>query len=197
MSPLVQQCQKVLNDISTQHAVGLFWVPGHSRVRGNEIADKLARDRTVHHFVGQELALAVSRQNIRKTIKCWIDNQHMVMWRRLISTHRQAQQMILGPRPSVKTRLLYFNSTQSRVVTSLLTVHNSLRRHLHFMGLSCIHLCRRCGAEEGTSIHFLCECEALASIIHAYLVSFFLDPEDINSVSLAAIWNFSKGTGFP
>jgi hypothetical protein len=35
-SPLVQQCQKALNDISTQHAVGLYWVPGHARVRGSE-----------------------------------------------------------------------------------------------------------------------------------------------------------------
>jgi len=128
-----------LNDISTQYAVGLFWVPGHSGVRGNETADKLARDRTGHHFVGQEPALAVSRQNIRKKIKCWIDNQHMVMWRRLISTHRQAQKMILGPSPAVKTRFLSFTRTQSRVVTGLLTGHNSLRRHLHFMGLSCIH----------------------------------------------------------
>ena len=28
-----------------------------------------------------------------------------------------------------------------------------------------------------------------------YLGSFFLDPEDIKSLSLGAIWNFSKGTG--
>jgi ribonuclease HI len=29
-SPLVQQCQKALNDISTRHSVRMFWVPGHS-----------------------------------------------------------------------------------------------------------------------------------------------------------------------
>jgi ribonuclease HI len=44
-SPLVRQCQRVLDDISTYHSVGLFWVPGHSGVRGNEIADELARAR--------------------------------------------------------------------------------------------------------------------------------------------------------
>ena len=32
---LVQQCQKALNDISTRHSVGLFWVPGYSGVGGN------------------------------------------------------------------------------------------------------------------------------------------------------------------
>ena len=26
---LVRQCQKTLNDISTRHPVGLYWVPGH------------------------------------------------------------------------------------------------------------------------------------------------------------------------
>jgi len=35
MSPLVRQCQQALNNISTQHAVGLHWVPGHAGVRGN------------------------------------------------------------------------------------------------------------------------------------------------------------------
>jgi len=41
MSPLVQQCQKALNNISTQHSVGLFWVPGHSRVCRNELFTSL------------------------------------------------------------------------------------------------------------------------------------------------------------
>jgi len=31
-SQLVQQCQKVLNDISTRYAVGLYWVPRHAGV---------------------------------------------------------------------------------------------------------------------------------------------------------------------
>jgi ribonuclease HI len=31
--------------------VGLFWVPGHAGVRGNEMADKLARDGSAQRFV--------------------------------------------------------------------------------------------------------------------------------------------------
>jgi len=53
-SLLVRKCQKVLNDISTRHAVGLYWVPGHAGVRRNEIADKLARDGSLQRFVGPE-----------------------------------------------------------------------------------------------------------------------------------------------
>jgi hypothetical protein len=54
--------------------------------------------------------------------------------------------------------------------------------------------CRKCGTEEETSVHFLCECEALASLRHAHLGSFFLDPEDIRKLSIGAIRNFGKGT---
>jgi len=37
---------------------------------------------------------------------------------------------------------------------------------------------------EETSAHVLCECEALASLRHAYLGSFFLELEDIKSLGL-------------
>ena len=88
-----------------------------------------------------------------------------------------------------------FNGTQSRVVTGLAWTYTEKTSTL--MGLSCSPLCRRCGAEEETSIHVLWEREALALLIHAHLGSFFLDPEDIKSLSLGAFWNFSKGAGLP
>ena len=56
--------------IATQHAVGLYWVPGHTGVQGNEIADELARDGSVLQFVRPEPALGVSRQDIRRRIRC-------------------------------------------------------------------------------------------------------------------------------
>jgi hypothetical protein len=60
-------------------------------------------------------------------------------------------------------------------------------------------LCRWCGEEEETSAHILCECDALASLRHTYLVSFFMDPEDVIRLclSLRVIWNFCKGTVIP
>jgi hypothetical protein len=135
-SPLVQQCQRVLNDISTYHSVGLFWVPGHSVISGNEIANELAREGSVHYFVGPQLDLGVSRQSIKKKIQCWLDKQHMTLWQGLVGTQRHAQGLISGPHIATKTRLLSFNRMQSRVVIGLLTGHNTLRRHLHITGLT-------------------------------------------------------------
>jgi hypothetical protein len=163
-------------------------------VRGNEIADELARDGSAQRFVGPESVLGVSRQNIRRNMKRWIENKHLALWPGPCSTQRQARELISGPDLATGARLLSFNRTQIRVVIGLLTGHNTLRRHLHIMGLCSDPICRKCGAEEETSVHILCECEVLASLSHAYLGSLFLDPEDIRELGMGAIWNFAKGT---
>jgi hypothetical protein len=41
----------------------------------------------------------------------------------------------------------------------------------------------------------LCACEALVSLRHSYLGSFFLDLEDIREINIEAIWKFAKGIG--
>ena len=108
---------------------------------------------------------------------------------------RQAQELISGPCLSAKVRFLSFNRTQSRAVTGLLTGHNTLKRHIHLIGLPNRPLCRRCGAEEETSAHIVWNVK-LWLHTDVYLGS-FLEPEDIKSISLGAIWNFSKVTGLP
>jgi hypothetical protein len=65
------------------------------------------------------------------------------------------------------------------------------------MGPTNSPLSRRCGAEDKTLAHILCECEALAFLRPVYLGFFFLYPEDIKSLILGANCNFSKETGLP
>ena len=120
---LVQQCQEALNDISTRHTVRLYWVLWHAGLRRNEIADKFTRDGSVQKFVGTVPSLGVSRQNIRRKIKCRLDNQHLAKCCGHSGTQRQAREVVLGPTPAAKTSLLSFNRTQSRIVIGLLTGH--------------------------------------------------------------------------
>jgi hypothetical protein len=68
------------------------------------------------------------------------------------------------------------------------------------MGLTNSPLLRRCGAENETSAHLLCGCEALVTLAHVYLDSIFLDPEAIKSLNLGGgggVWKFRKQTGLP
>jgi len=187
----------MLNDISIQHAVGLFWVPGHAGIWGSEITDGLVRGGTALRFLGPKPALGVSRRNLQMRLGRWLVNQHGPQWQDFGDNQRQAHEFISGPSLGTRAKFMAFNRTQSRAVTGLLTGHNTLRRHLHLLGLLDSPLCRKCGVGEETSAHILCECEALASLRHAYLGSFFLEPEDNRSLGLGATWSYSKAVELP
>jgi len=77
-SPFVHQCQRALNDICTRHVVGLFWVPGHAGIRGNEIADKHARGGSAMWFLGSEPALGVSGGIYKRNPVGWLTNNGQV-----------------------------------------------------------------------------------------------------------------------
>jgi len=82
-------------------------------------------------------------------------------------------------------RVLQITFKEGLSVIGLLTGHNTLRWHLYLLGLQDNPLYRKCGVMEETSTHILCE--ALASLRHAYLGFFFLEPKDIQSISLGDI----------
>jgi hypothetical protein len=92
-SPLVHQCQRALNAISARHVVGLYWVPGHAGVWGNEIADGIARDSSGRGFLGPELVLGVSRRDTQNRHGRWLNSQHCASWNDLSGTLRQAQEL--------------------------------------------------------------------------------------------------------
>jgi hypothetical protein len=164
---------------------------GPSWTGAENLAPTGIRSRTVQPVASRYTGFAI----LAKKIKRWMDNQHLVLWRRPCSTQRQPRELISGPKLAIRARLLSFNMTQSRVVICLLTGHNTLRRHLYIMGLSNNFICRKCDTEEETSVHILCECEALASLECARLGFFFLNPKDIRKLSIGTIRNFGKGTG--
>jgi hypothetical protein len=164
-----------------RHCVSLNW---DLQDRDLIIVSKpeVTKEGTVHQFVRLELTLGVSRQNIKKKI----GNQYTTMWQGLTSSQRQAWELISGASPAATSRLLSFNKMQSRAVTGLLTGCNTVRRCSYIRGMIGSPLCRRCGAEEETSAHILCEwsCGDTLPYLPALL---FLDPEDVRSLSLRAV----------
>jgi len=104
----------VVNDISTWHAVGLYWVPSHAGIQGNEIAHGLTRGSSAPRLLGPEPALGVSKHDLQKRLGRWLVNQYGAQWRGLGDTQRQAREFISGPSLGTRAKFLTFNRTQSR-----------------------------------------------------------------------------------
>jgi len=70
--------------------MGIFLISEHAGIRGNEIADGIARGGTSLGFLVTERALGFSRRDLQKRLGRWLANQHGAQWRDLGDTQRQA-----------------------------------------------------------------------------------------------------------
>jgi ribonuclease HI len=51
-SKLVAECLNILKRLTHQCSVTLMWVPGHTGIEGNEIANQLANKGAETYFIG-------------------------------------------------------------------------------------------------------------------------------------------------
>jgi len=143
--------------------------PFFSPIRATCPAHLILLDFITRTILGEEdycnttsYSLATLRKiEITQIARCCVQkdcNVHAVM---LSSSFLQAGNLSVF----IFTTLKY--TEPSRVVTGLLTGHNTLRRHRHLLWLLDSPSCRGCRVTEENSAHILCECEALACLRHA------------------------------
>ena len=78
-------CRTQIEELNSANAVHLVWVPGHSSIAGNELADELARSGASHDFIGPEPAIPVSKCWVKLQIDTWAATQHKQYWNSLES----------------------------------------------------------------------------------------------------------------
>jgi hypothetical protein len=79
------------------------------------------------------------------------------------------------------------NRIQSRMIIGLLTRRNNPRRHFYkVVQIESPFFCKKCEPQEENSALVMCKSEALATLKHTYVGSFFLHSKDVRNLTLGA-----------
>jgi len=78
-SKTISECRKSLNEMATHLRINLIWVPGHGNVRGNCIADELARQGTTVDIPRDKdtvcMAIATCKLHLRQRLYTLSNNR--------------------------------------------------------------------------------------------------------------------------
>lgn len=154
----IKTCIEQLNKLGERNRLTIAWVPGHSKVKGNERADAIANKFIDHDIVEMEVprAAAILANEILKfeaneSAKSWNGHTNCVHSKKFIKGFEEKKAKLI----------INCGRKNARVLTGLLTGHSCLNKFLYMIGKSNSDSCRFCQLEPESMTHVLLDCEAL------------------------------------
>src|SRR5438477_49296 len=155
---LIRKIANEINEISKRHWIALQWVPGHAKVKGNEMANDMARLATRK---GETLP----PQTIRLRTTVFKDSLRVIKSHRSFDTRfGRATREMDKALPGKHTRTLYdrLNREEASILSQLRTANCRLNAYLARIGVVESNICS-CGREAETVYHYLFRCNKWAT----------------------------------
>ncbi|XP_062533798.1 uncharacterized protein LOC134202829 [Armigeres subalbatus] len=193
-SKLVIACRTQIEELNSVNTLHLIWVPGHSSIAGNELADELARTGASQDFFGPEPAIPISKCWVKRLISSWASTQHKQYWSSLDSC-RQTKLYIREPSPVVANYLANLSKQNCSVLVKALTGHCRLNYHMANIQRVESFVCDGCESDYGTSYHLICNCPVYAQLRFQIFGKHLLSEIDYRNLNLQSILLFITRCG--
>ena len=167
-SRLVYDCYIALNRLAEKGPTTLLWLPGHSDIRGNEVADRLAKQAKKESLIGPEPATGISQSLTNSIIRGWVESKHKEAMK---APECNTTRLFIDMKDvdNWRKRILRMGRNGAKTMVGIITDHGMLRKHRHKMGLDNDPTCRFCGKERETTRHILHQCPELEDCRRRYL----------------------------
>ncbi|XP_037536736.1 uncharacterized protein LOC119413748 [Nematolebias whitei] len=132
--------------------VTFLWIPAHIGIRGNEMADKAAKEATKHNSV--EIEVKFSRAEIKSITK----QRMREKWQKQWEEERKGRWFYIIQRKVGEMRRAERNRREETVISRLRFGHTGLNRTLFIIGKHNTGKCDHCGEDE-TIQHVLMICQ--------------------------------------
>ena len=162
-SVMIRETIDLLNSIGHSVFATIYWVPGHMDVAGNERADELARQGSGTRPIGPEPFLPFTTANSKTEINRYFHSKHVSEYSKkdISEKGKIPISSILNTYPK---KMRQAKGQHLRQLTWLFSGHSPLNYFQYKTGGSKTQTCQQCNEEPETSLHFLGECVAFATI---------------------------------
>ncbi|XP_076285535.1 uncharacterized protein LOC143211596 [Lasioglossum baleicum] len=162
-SKLVRDCVTAITELAEHNHVSLLWVSGHSGIKGNEEANRLAREGTRCHSGTIHRPLKLASSVIKNWNKEWVSNQFDHLWKSE-SGMRYTKALVEGPDKDLANKLCHMDRQKVRRLVGIITGHWYTGKHLAKLGIQMDSNCPRCGEEDETPLHVLRHCKGTEAL---------------------------------
>ena len=73
-----------LNNLAEDNQVTVFWIPGHRGIKGDEIADRLAKLAARQNRTGLEPVIGISNSLVTEDNNEWLVEEHQKDWHKAL-----------------------------------------------------------------------------------------------------------------
>ena len=187
-SKLVWECMMLLNSLGRTNKVTLMWVPGHTGVHGNDMADHLAKEGGKTSFIGPQPFCGFPKSHQTLMLKNWENKRKQEVWESTLG-QKQAKRFLSYESGWTK-KILLLKKIEIRKMTGILTGHCPVNYHLKNIGKVLDNNCRFCKEATETAEHILCNCEAIHQQRQIYLNSRFIESNTVRQLDPRQVVKF-------